>query len=85
MQPGPYSRQILAFGAGLIGGYIPNRKSNIHSLLMGAILAFLLVKILFGDYDLGYRWTISDIWFVILIGGLGSLGAWIAQCSLLHK
>lgn len=85
MYPGLYSRQLLALGAGLVGGFVPNNHSNIHPLLMGAILAVLLVKILFGDYDRGYQWTVSDIGFLTLIGGIGALGSWFAQCSLLHK
>lgn len=85
MYPGPYSRQLLALGAGLVGGFVPNKRSNIHPLLMGAILAALLVKILFGDYDYGYQWTVSDIRFAVLIGGLGAFGAWIGKSSLLSK
>jgi hypothetical protein len=85
MYPGSYSRQLLALGAGLVGGFVPNTRSNIHPLVLGAILAVLLVKILFGDYDSGYQWTVSDIGFVVLIGGLGALGALFAQRSLASK
>lgn len=72
-------RHILALLAGFVGGLLPNNKSNIHPLLMGAILSILLTKIIFGDYDTGYQWSIKDMWFVLIVGGEGALGALAAQ------
>ena len=72
-------RHIFALGAGIIGGVIPNDTSNIHPLLMGCILALLGTKVLFGDYDFGYQWTTSDIFFVLIVGGEGILGAYISS------
>lgn len=69
-------RHLFAIGAGMVGGLIPNDKSNIHPLLMGCILAILGTKVLFGDYDFGYQWTTSDILFVLIVGGEGALGAY---------
>lgn len=72
-------RHLLAIGSGFLGGLIPNTKSNIHPLVMGAILAILLTKIIFGDYDTGYQWSLSDILFVFVVGGEGVLGAWLSR------
>jgi hypothetical protein len=68
-------RHLIAIATGVLGGAIPNNKSNIHPYLMGAILAILAVKVFVGDYDKGYSWTISDIGFVVLTGLEGVLGA----------
>lgn len=75
-------RHIFAIGAGLIGGIIPNNKSNIHPLLMGFILAILGTKVIFGDYDIGYQWTQKDILFVLIVGGEGILGAYVSSRAL---
>jgi hypothetical protein len=72
-------RHLLALGMGLIGGLIPNTKSNIHPFLMGAILALLTTKVVFGDYDTGYQWSLSDIVFLIVVGGEGVLGAFLSS------
>jgi hypothetical protein len=72
-------RHILALSAGAIGGAIPNTKSNINPLLMGAILAVLVVKILAGDWDTGYQWTLNDIPFGIITVVEGVLGASLIQ------
>ena len=82
MNPGHYSRYLVALGTGLVAGAIPNRKSNIHPLVLGVLLAVLVVKILFGDFDAGYQWTTSDLWFAGSVGAIGALGAWITQKSL---
>jgi hypothetical protein len=69
-------RNAFALLCGLIGGIIPNNKSNINPVLMGFILSILVTKIIYGDYDKGYQWSINDIYFVIVVGGLGSFGSW---------
>lgn len=68
-------RHLIAVATGILGGAIPNQKSNIHPYLMGAILAILAVKVFVGDYDKGYSWTLSDIGFVVVTGLEGVLGA----------
>ena len=73
------NRHLISISAGILGGYIPNNHSNIHPLLMGAILALLLTKVLIGDYDRGYQWTVSDILFSILCAFEGALGAFVAR------
>jgi hypothetical protein len=73
------NRHLIALSAGVLGGAIPNTKSNINPLLMGAILAVLLVKILEGDWDAGYQWTLSDIPFGISTIVEGVFGALLVQ------
>ena len=68
-------RHLFAFACGVVGGAIPNTKSNIHPMLLGAILALLMTKIVFGDYDKGYQWTASDILFLLIVGLEGAAGA----------
>lgn len=82
MNPGLYSRYLVALGTGLVAGAVPNKKSNIHPLLLGVLLAVLIVKVLFGDFDIGYQWTLSDLWFAGSVGVVGAFGAWITQKSL---
>jgi hypothetical protein len=72
-------RHLFAFGIGFLGGLIPNHKSNIHPLVMGVILAILLTKIVFGDYDLGYQWSVYDVLFGLIVGAEGAFGAWISH------
>jgi len=71
------NRHLLALAAGIIGGLIPNKHSNVHPMLMGFVLAILLTKVLYGDYDKGFQFTFSDILFLIVVGGEGILGAYI--------
>ena len=77
-------RHILAISLGFIGGLIPNNKSNINPLLLGVIFSILFSKILVGDYDIGYKWTYSDIIFILIIGTEGFIGAWISQFASLY-
>ena len=72
-------RHLFAIIAGMIGGIIPNNKSNIHPFLMGCILAILGTKVIFGDYDSGYQWSLSDFLFVLIVGGEGALGAYLSS------
>jgi hypothetical protein len=69
------NRHIVAIVSGIVGGFIPNDKSNIHPSIMGAILAVLAVKVLIGDYDQGYQWTWKDIVFGITTITEGALCA----------
>lgn len=71
------NRHLLALSAGIIGGILPNKRSNIHPLLMGCILALFLTKVLYGDYDKGYQFTFSDIFFILIVGCEGALGAFL--------
>ena len=68
-------RHIFALFCGFISAIIPNNKSNIYPPLLGAIFAILFTKIVFGDYDAGYQWTVSDIVFTIVVGGEGAAAA----------
>lgn len=72
-------RHFLAVASGILGGAIPNQKSNLHPFLLGAILALLLVKVLYGDYDRGFQFSIADLWFLLVVAAEGALGAWLIQ------
>jgi hypothetical protein len=61
------SRHILAIAGGIVGAAIPNKTSNIHPFITAAVFAFFAVKIIYGDYDKGYQWTVSDILFAFII------------------
>lgn len=65
--------------SGYLAGSLPNKKSNIHPLLLGAIVGFFARKIVYGDYDKGYNWTIYDILFFIISVFLGIFGAFLAM------
>ena len=66
---------LIAVASGVLGGAVPNNKSNIHPLLMGAILAVFLTKVLVGDWDAGYQWSVYDIGFLVVTAIEGALGA----------
>jgi len=74
-----YSQIIVTIIFGFIGALLQNRKSNMHPLLGAVILGGFMSKSLYGDWDKGYKWTISDIAFWIativesLIGGFFAL------------
>lgn len=65
-------RHILAVACGILGGVLPNTKSNAHPFLIGALVAAFAVKLIYGDYDSGYQWTFSDLifWTVTLLEGV---------------
>ena len=77
----PYNpnRHLLAIATGILGGILPNKRSNIHPLLMGAVLALFFSKVLFGDYDKGYQYSFSDIIFLFVVGIEGALGAYLTS------
>lgn len=74
-----YEQIVTTILGGYIGALIPNKYSNIHRLLMAVIIGSLFSKCIYGDFDIGYQWTISDIyyWFFTIIesviGGLISI------------
>jgi len=71
-----YEQIVTTIIGGYIGALIPNNNSNIHPLIMSVIIGSLFSKCIYGDFDVGYQWTISDIYFWIftilesLLGGL---------------
>lgn len=71
------NRHILAIASGIVGGALPNYNSNIHPYITGAIVAGFIVKYIYGDYDVGYQWSFSDLifWTITLLEG--ALGAFI--------
>jgi hypothetical protein len=70
-------RAATAFLLGILAAFVPNKKSNIHPVLLGAIFGFLFTKILVGDYDRGYAWTASDLLFFAETALAGAGGAWL--------
>lgn len=72
-------RHLVAIASGILGGAIPNQKSNIHPFLLGAVFALLIVKLLYGDYDRGFQFSGADIIFLLVIGLEGVLGAWLVS------
>lgn len=72
-------RHLLALAGGVLGGAIPNQKSNIHPFLLGALFALLIVKLVYGDYDRGFQFSLADLVFVVVIGLEGVLGAWLVS------
>ena len=76
---GDPKRHLLAVASGILGGAIPNQKSNLHPFLLGALFALLIVKLVYGDYDIGFQFSLADIMFVIVIGLEGVLGAFLLQ------
>ena len=74
-----YKQIIVTILFGIIGAIIQSPKSNIHPLLGAVLLGSFMSKSLYGDWDRGYNWTISDIFYWIativeaLIGGLIAL------------
>jgi len=69
---------ILTVIGGFLGALIPNKLSNIPHLLMSVIIGSLLSKTIYGDFDRGYKWTYSDIyyWFITITESL--VGGYIA-------
>lgn len=71
-----YEQVITTIVGGYIGALIPNKNSNIHPLIMSVIIGCLFSKCIYGDFDIGYQWTLSDIYYWIitileaLLGGL---------------
>lgn len=65
----------------MIGGIVPNSKSNIHPILLGIIFAVLFTKIVFGDYDIGYQMTYLDIVFISVTALEGAVGALISNLT----
>jgi uncharacterized membrane protein YeaQ/YmgE (transglycosylase-associated protein family) len=73
-----YTQVIVTIIGGFLGALIPNNLSNIPHLLMSIIIGSLLSKTIYGDFDIYYQWSFSDIyyWFVTIIEAL--FGGFIA-------
>jgi uncharacterized membrane protein YeaQ/YmgE (transglycosylase-associated protein family) len=80
-----YTQIIVTIIAGYIGALIPNKLSNIPHLLMAIIIGSLVSKTIYGDFDVGYKWTSSDIyyWFITIIESLigGYLALYVKKIS----
>jgi len=71
-----YEQIVTTIVGGYIGALIPNNNSNIHPLLMSIIIGSLFSKCIYGDFDVRYQWTISDLYywcFTILEALLGGI------------
>lgn len=78
-------RHILALSAGVVGSFLPNDKSNSSPLINGAIFAAIVVKLLYGDYDKGYIWSLSDIVFWIITAIEGLISAYFITYLVIDK
>ena len=80
-----YTQAIATIIGGYIGAIIPNKLSNIPHLLMAIIIGSLVSKVIYGDFDIGYQWTQSDIyyWFVTVIEAFigGYLALYVKKIS----
>ena len=67
-----YQQVILTIIAGYVGALIQNKLSNIPHLMMSVIIGGLTSKTIYGDFDVGYKWTTTDIyfWFITIIESL---------------
>jgi uncharacterized membrane protein YeaQ/YmgE (transglycosylase-associated protein family) len=74
-----YEQVIVTIIAGYIAALIPNKLSNIPHLLSSIIVGGFVSKSFYGDWDMSYQWTISDVFYWIftiiesLMGGLFAL------------
>lgn len=64
---------LWTFFAGIILGWLT------ESYLIGGGLAAVTRKIVFGDWDRGYAWTRSDLWFWSISFLEGAVGAAIGR------
>ena len=64
---------LWTFFAGIILGWLT------ESYLIGGGLAAITRKILFGDWDRGFQWSRSDIWFWSISFLEGAVGAAIGR------
>lgn len=64
---------VWTFFAGIVLGWLT------ESYLIGGGLAAVTRKIIFGDWDRGYAWTRSDIWFWSISFVEGAVGAAIGR------
>ena len=73
-----YIQVIITVIGGFLGALIPNKLSNIPHLLMSIIIGSLLSKTIYGDFDVGYQWSYSDIyyWFITITESI--IGGYIA-------
>lgn len=69
---------IFTIVIGFLAGLVPNDKSNIHPLLLAGIVGSFIRKIIYGDFDNGYKWSIDDLYFWLLSIFLGVFGGFIA-------
>ena len=66
----------------VIGGLIGAASG---SILMGGGIASVTRKLAFGDWDVGYAWTLYDLGFWTLSFLEGAAGAWLAKFMGFHK
>ena len=85
MEKGPWKelgdprRHILAVSSGVLGGSFLHKKSQISGFVLGAMLDILIVKLIIGDLDKGFQFSVYDILFLVVFGLEGFLGAWLVR------
>ena len=81
-----YEQIIITIIFGYLGALLPNKNSNIPRIFSAICLGSFMSKVLYGDWDKGYKWTISDIFYWIItiletiIGGIFAI--WIRKYSI---
>jgi hypothetical protein len=76
-----YQQYVITFMIAYIAALLPSEKSNIPPLLSSLILGVFLSKLFYGDFDEGYAWSTSDMYFVLIMS-LISLCAGIISLSV---
>ena len=62
----------------LLLSFIKN-KSNFSSYFMIPLIVSLFTKYSLGDWDKGYQWSISDIWYWLSLVGFSLLTLFIKE------
>lgn len=80
-----YEQIIVTIIVGYLAALIPNNNSNIPHLLSSILVGGFISKSFYGDWDIGYKWTVSDIfyWLFTIIESLfgGILALYIRKIS----
>ena len=57
-----YNTILFAFLSTVVLLQVKN-KSNFPTFVIVPLIASLLTKYVLGDWDRGYKWTMSDVWY----------------------
>ena len=60
---------VVVIVVSVILGGIRN-ESNVPKGMIVPVIALLLVKYIYGDWDAGYKWTMKDVEYIGVLGGI---------------
>ena len=60
---------VLSIVLSVILGMMRN-ESNVRKGVIVPVIVLLMVKYMRGDWDEGYKWTVKDVEYVVVIGGI---------------